>query len=80
MPHPSPAFFRSNHEPTNITPRPLPPNINPPKGCDAPEPSRKYYTEVVKGLPKDTVVLTLVRLTAFDRDLTARWGGLTAGC
>lgn len=28
-------------------------------GCDAPEPSRKYYTEVVKGLPQDTMVLTL---------------------
>lgn len=28
-------------------------------GCDAPEPSRKYYTEVVRGLPKDTAVLTL---------------------
>ena len=28
-------------------------------GCDAPEPSRKYYGDVVRGLPEDTVVLTL---------------------
>jgi hydroxylamine reductase (hybrid-cluster protein) len=28
-------------------------------GCDAPEPSRKYYTEVARGLPPDTILLTL---------------------
>jgi hydroxylamine reductase len=25
-------------------------------GCDAAEPSRRYYTDVVKGLPQDTMV------------------------
>lgn len=28
-------------------------------GCDAPEPSRKYYTQVATNLPQDTMLLTL---------------------
>lgn len=28
-------------------------------GCDAPKPQNRYYTEFVKKLPKDTIVLTL---------------------
>jgi hydroxylamine reductase (hybrid-cluster protein) len=47
-------------------------------GCDAPEPSRKYYTEVVKGLPQDTMVLTLGcgKYRFYDQDLGTLANGL----
>ncbi|GBF99305.1 hydroxylamine reductase [Raphidocelis subcapitata] len=47
-------------------------------GCDAPEPSRKYYTEVVKGLPRDTIVLTLGcgKYRFYDQDLGTLPNGL----
>jgi hydroxylamine reductase len=40
-------------------------------GCDAPEPSHKYYTEVVAGLPQGTMVLTLGcgKYRFYDQDL-----------
>ncbi|WIA19985.1 hypothetical protein OEZ85_005859 [Tetradesmus obliquus] len=47
-------------------------------GCDAPEPSRKYYTDVVKGLPEDTMVLTLGcgKYRFYDQDLGTLANGL----
>jgi len=47
-------------------------------GCDAPEPSRKYYTEVVKSLPQDTMVLTLGcgKYRFYDQDLGTLPNGL----
>jgi hydroxylamine reductase len=47
-------------------------------GCDAPEPSRKYYTDVVKGLPQDTMVLTLGcgKYRFYDQDLGTLANGL----
>lgn len=47
-------------------------------GCDAPEPSRKYYTEVVKGLPQDTMVLTLGcgKYRFYDQELGTLPNGL----
>lgn len=47
-------------------------------GCDAPESSRKYYTEVVKGLPQDTMVLTLGcgKYRFYDQDLGTLANGL----
>lgn len=47
-------------------------------GCDGPEPSRKYYTEVVKALPQDTMVLTLGcgKFRFYDQELGALPNGL----
>ncbi|KAI8475555.1 MAG: hybrid-cluster protein [Monoraphidium minutum] len=47
-------------------------------GCDAPEPSRKYYTEVVRNLPRDTMVLTLGcgKYRFYDQDLGTLPNGL----
>jgi hydroxylamine reductase len=47
-------------------------------GCDAAEPSRKYYTDVVKGLPDDTMVLTLGcgKYRFYDQELGTLPNGL----
>ncbi|KAF8063050.1 hcp [Scenedesmus sp. PABB004] len=47
-------------------------------GCDAGEPSRRYYTDVVAGLPKDTMVLTLGcgKYRFYDQDLGTLPSGL----
>ncbi|KAF6257770.1 Prismane-like protein [Scenedesmus sp. NREL 46B-D3] len=47
-------------------------------GCDAPEPSRRYYTDVVKGLPQDTMVLTLGcgKYRFYDQELGTLANGL----
>jgi hypothetical protein len=49
-----------------------------PGGCDAPEPSRKYYTEVAAALPKDTMVLTLGcgKYRFYDQDFGTLPNGL----
>ena len=43
-------------------------------GCDAPEPSRKSYTEVAEGLPQDSMILTKFRF--IDHDFGALPNGL----
>eukprot|EP00879_Flechtneria_rotunda_P027252 GHRR01029177.1.p1 GENE.GHRR01029177.1~~GHRR01029177.1.p1 ORF type:complete len:106 (-),score=17.23 GHRR01029177.1:240-557(-) len=47
-------------------------------GCDAAEPSRRYYNEMVKGLPQDTMVLTLNcgKYRFYDQDLGQLPNGL----
>lgn len=47
-------------------------------GCDAAEPSRKYYTEIVAGLPDDTMVLTLgcAKYRFYDQELGTLANGL----